>query len=119
IGDGPERTALEAYAQETNHGAVHFTGALPHAQTLAYMKAADVFVLNSTYEGLSHVLIEALLLGKPIVASDAGGNPELITNEQNGLLVPSGNTDALIKAVLRMLQEAALSERLAPSASLV
>ena len=103
IGDGPERGALEAYAREAAPGSVQFLGALPHAQTLAYMKAADAFVLNSTYEGLSHVLIEALLLGTPIVASDAGGNPELIRNEENGLLIAAGNTDALAQSVVRVL----------------
>lgn len=104
IGDGPERAALEAHAQEIAPDAVRFTGALPHPQTLSYMNASAAFVLNSTYEGLSHVLIEALLLGTPIVASDAGGNPELITNEQNGLLVPTGDTEALAKAIVRALQ---------------
>jgi glycosyltransferase involved in cell wall biosynthesis len=104
IGDGPERAALEAHARDTAADSVQFLGALSHPETLANMRAASVFALNSTYEGLSHVLIEALLFGTPIVASDAGGNPELITNEQNGLLVPTGDTQALTQALVRALQ---------------
>ncbi|MDB5266103.1 MAG: N-acetyllactosaminide 3-alpha-galactosyltransferase [Parcubacteria group bacterium] len=104
IGDGPERAALEAHARDTASDSVQFLGALSHPETLANMRAASVFALNSTYEGLSHVLIEALLFGTPIVASDAGGNPELITNEQNGLLVPTGDTQALTQALVRALQ---------------
>lgn len=99
IGDGPERNALEAYASD----AVTFLGALPPAETLAHMKAASVLVLNSTYEGLSHVLIEGLLLERPVVATRAGGNPELITDGKNGLLVPVGDTPALAQAIIRVL----------------
>jgi glycosyltransferase involved in cell wall biosynthesis len=119
IGDGPERAALEAYAQEYAPGAVTFLGAVPHAEALAYMRAGTVFALNSTYEGLSHVLIEALLLELPIVASNAGGNPELITHEQNGVLVPVGDTAALAEAITRLLQDPAYAERLAHAASSV
>ncbi|HEV7121466.1 MAG TPA: glycosyltransferase family 4 protein [Candidatus Paceibacterota bacterium] len=103
IGDGPDRASLEAYARAAAGSAVRFTGALPHAQALAHIKASGAFVLNSTYEGLSHVLIEALLLGAQVVASDAGGNPELIADGVNGLLVPAGDTDALARAIVRVL----------------
>ncbi|MDB5237321.1 MAG: hypothetical protein JWL88_423 [Parcubacteria group bacterium] len=112
IGDGPERSALENGAPNF----VRFTGALPHAEALGYMNASAAFVLNSTYEGLSHVLIEALLLGKPIIATDAGGNPELISDEKNGLLVPAGDTDLLTQAIVRVLTDTGLSERLSHAA---
>ena len=115
IGDGPERAALEAHASNT----VRFTGAMPHAAALGYMKASAAFVLNSTYEGLSHVLIEALLLGKPIVATDAGGNPELITHEKNGLLVPVGDTEALARAIVRTLQDVSFAARFPDDASII
>ncbi|KND50587.1 MAG: N-acetyllactosaminide 3-alpha-galactosyltransferase [Parcubacteria bacterium C7867-007] len=113
IGDGPQRAELEAYASSDS---VQFLGALSHAETLSYMSAADVFVLNSEYEGLSHVLIEALLLGKPIVASDAGGNPELITNEKTGLVIRTGDTNALAEAIIRILMDKAFAKQLAEEA---
>jgi glycosyltransferase involved in cell wall biosynthesis len=117
IGDGPEREALEMQAADFMPGAVLFLGALTHTETLAQVQAADIFVLNSTYEGLSHMLIEALMLGKPIVASRAGGNPELITNDENGLLVSVGATEALANALVTLLQDEARAARLATQAS--
>lgn len=75
---------------------------LPRAQALGWVKAADVFVLNSSYEGLSHALIEAMALGTPIVATAVGGNPELIEDGINGLLVPLHNDEALYAALKRI-----------------
>lgn len=101
IGDGPERERLEA---QTADG-VMFTGRLPHDVTLAYMKAADVFVLNSGYEGLSHLLLEAQALGIPTVASNVGGNPEVITDGQNGLLFPYKDKKAIAHAIHKALTD--------------
>ncbi len=94
IGDGPEREKLEAYAREKLGNFCLFTGALSHSQTLAIMKEAQVIALNSSYEGLSHVLIEAQMLGTPIVATLVGGNAEIVTDGASGFLVPSGDTKA-------------------------
>ena len=58
---------------------------MPRAEAMGWVKAADVFVLNSTYEGLSHALVEAISLGTPIVATHVGGNPELITDNDRKL----------------------------------
>lgn len=118
IGDGPERTSLEAHAAEKVSGAVTFLGALSHTETLAHVQAADVFALNSTYEGLSHMLIEATMLGASIVASNAGGNPEVIRHEQDGLIVPTGDSAALAQALTRMLQDTALAQRLGAQANI-
>lgn len=71
----------------------------PRAETLGCMRAADVFVLNSSYEGLSHVLIEAMTLGTPVIATDAGGNAELVTDGETGLLIPPGDEPALERAL--------------------
>ena len=75
---------------------------LPRAQALGWVKAADVFVLNSTYEGLSHALIEAMALGVPVVATSVGGNPELIENGVDGLLILPKDDDALHAALKRI-----------------
>lgn len=116
VGGGPLRIALMRYARQKLGVRALVTGALSHADTLAIMKSADVFVLNSSYEGLSHVLIEALCLGKPIVATRAGGNPELIEDGVNGLLVPVADTAALAEALERLSTDAALRDRLANAA---
>ncbi len=82
----------------------HVLGPLTHPDTLALVGDADIFVLNSTYEGLSHLLIEALALGKPIIATNVGGNPELIEDGKNGLLVPLGDREALTDAIMHLLK---------------
>ncbi len=75
---------------------------LPYPQAMGWVKTADVFVLNSTYEGLSHLLVEAMALGTPVVATRVGGNPELIEDGIDGLLVPPGDDDALYVALKRV-----------------
>lgn len=82
IGDGPERHTLEAHVQHLRASdRVEFLGALPHGPALSVIAAADVFVLNSGYEGLSHALLEARVLGVRILASRAGGNPEIVLDD--------------------------------------
>jgi len=115
-GDGPERIPLVAHAEQKLKGGYVFTGSLAHSDGLALLKYADVFVLNSTYEGLSHLLIEAFGLGIPIIATSAGGNPEVITDGKNGLLVPPGDTPALVGALDRLLSDEELRARLSASA---
>jgi glycosyltransferase involved in cell wall biosynthesis len=53
-----------------------------------YFRSADYTVLYSGYEGLSHTLLESLLAGTPVIASNKGGNPEVVRHGENGLLVP-------------------------------
>jgi glycosyltransferase involved in cell wall biosynthesis len=66
------------------------------------MAACDLFVLNSTYEGLPHVLLEAANLGLPVVATSAGGTPEAMEHCEAGILVPPGNTEGLYRALKQM-----------------
>lgn len=112
VGEGPELERLVSHAEKKlKHGHL-FTGALSHADTLATMSAADVFVLNSSYEGLSHFLIESVSLGVPTIATAVGGNAEVLTNEENGLLVPFGDTPVLVDALTRVLTDAKLRAHL-------
>ncbi len=77
IGDGPERNALERRCVEKGiEDQVRFLGQLPNPEALQWVAAADVFVLNSTYEGFSHTLVEAMRSGVPIIATDIPGNRE-------------------------------------------
>jgi 2-deoxystreptamine N-acetyl-D-glucosaminyltransferase/2-deoxystreptamine glucosyltransferase len=63
------------------------------------MKATDYLALYSGYEGLSHTLLESLRAGTPIIASDKGGNPEVVRHNVNGLLVPYVDVEALSAAL--------------------
>ena len=108
--------AIERVAEKHGDWRVSIASGLPRLEVLARIKAADVFVLNSSYEGLSHVLIEALSLGVPIVATRVGGNPEVVTDGEDGLLIPSGDDTALENAIARIVSDAELRTRLSARA---
>jgi len=113
IGDGPEKEKLKVQSEKLNvAGAVLLLGKLPHEQTLSYLKAADVFALNTGYEGLSHLLLEATHAAVPIVATNVGGNPEVIKHNQNGILVEYNNQTQLQDAILRLLNDGELAQKL-------
>ncbi len=99
-GDGPERAALEA--QTVALGLVsqtHFLGAVSKAELGDLLRAADAFVLNTAYEGLSHQLLEVMAAQVPIVTTDIGGNRELVRNGVDGILVPYNDVDAILGAL--------------------
>lgn len=104
-GDGPQRAALEEQVARLQlEPRVRFMGQIARQQLAQYMQAADWFVLYSGYEGLSHSLLESLGAGTPVIASDRCGNPEVVTHENNGLLVPWPYESALVAALQRALQ---------------
>ncbi len=106
VGDGPEMEKLKMLAAKKGVGRqVVFAGKIGMEEIFDYYKAADVFVLNSKYEGLSHVLLEALKVGAPIVASSSGGNPEVIKDGENGLLVEYNNVSQIASAIGRVFKE--------------
>jgi glycosyltransferase involved in cell wall biosynthesis len=103
IGDGPDRARLERIVKEERlERAVRFAGKLPQQEMLRRLKAADVFVLNTSYEGFSHQLLEVMALGIPIITTSVGGNPELITDGVNGILVPYDDKEGLRDALSRL-----------------
>lgn len=102
VGDGPERAGLTEYASRI-FPRTTFTGALSHKETLAILADAQAFILNSSYEGFSHLLVEAVSLGIPVVATNVGGNPEILRSDADGVLVPPGDSTKLIEAVNDLL----------------
>jgi glycosyltransferase involved in cell wall biosynthesis len=81
-----------------------------------WMQAMDVFVHASDREPFGIVVIEAMALGKPVIAGDAGGPAEVVTDGEDGLLVPYGDDRSLARAILRYLDDHALAARLGAAA---
>jgi len=105
-GDGDMEETWKAHARAKGLAQrVHFLGNVPHAKIPLYIRAADVFVLNSLYEGLSHTLLEVQALGTPIVASNVCGNPEVVEQGVSGLLVDPRDPAALSRAIARYLED--------------
>ncbi|MFZ5918896.1 MAG: glycosyltransferase family 4 protein [Chloroflexota bacterium] len=116
VGDGPERASLERLAFEKGVlTSVRFTGQISQQQVGLYLRAADLFVLYSGYEGLPHVVLEAMLAGAPVIASAKGGIPEVVEDGVTGRLVPWGDEARLREALLAALshpdEAAAWAER--------
>ena len=112
-GDGDMEEAWRKLAADLGlDERVHFLGNVPHEQIPLYIRSANVFVLNSEYEGLSHTLLEVLYLGTPIVASGVCGNPEVVEDGVNGLLVDPRDSSTLREALARLLADPGLGERL-------
>ena len=98
IGNGPLRPECQTRARALGIAtAVHFLGARADVEQI--LPALDVFVLASSTEGMSNAILEAQACGLPVVATDVGGNPELVEHEVTGLLVPPGQADALALAL--------------------
>jgi glycosyltransferase involved in cell wall biosynthesis len=85
VGSG-DRGEYESYAKEKGYEFVHFSPNQSHDEILSRIKAADCFALNTGYEGLSHVILEAMALGTPVVTTDVGGNTELFAAHRRNLL---------------------------------
>ncbi|MBI4615752.1 MAG: glycosyltransferase family 4 protein [Planctomycetes bacterium] len=118
VGEGPERERLEARAASLGVSErVLFVGRVPPSEVTVWMRAAEVFVLFTGYEGMSHVLLEALAAGTPVVASDKGGNPEVIRDGVDGILVPYPDPTHLRREVAALLADLPRRERLRKAAA--
>jgi len=105
-GDGSQRQKIAARAKTLNvAGQYRYHGVYTHPEERsAFMRNIDVFVMPSFTEGTPNCIVEAMAHGKPIIASDVGGVPDMIGNEA-GLLVPTGDVKALAEAMLRLSQD--------------
>lgn len=106
VGDGPERAALQQLAQQHGIAAhVHFLG--DRGDVPGLLQGFDVFVLSSLSEAYSLALLEASAAALPIVATDVGGNREIVQVGSTGKLVPARDAAALAQAMLALLRDPA------------
>ncbi|MBC8235804.1 glycosyltransferase [bacterium] len=115
VGEGPQRLKLEELSRRL--GIVSktiFTGYRKDVAELAQI--FDVSVLSSVVEGMPNAIIESMALGKPVVASNVGGVPEIVKNGQNGILVPPGDVESLANAIIRLLLDKRLAYHLSQEA---
>lgn len=111
-GDGPLEQSLRAQCAALGlTDRIRFLGYRRDVAEL--LEAADIIVLPSLYEGLPLAAIEALAAGRPMVATEVDGTPEVVIHERTGLLVPPANPVALAAAIERLLDDPALASRLA------
>ena len=103
IGSGEEKPALVEMSQQLGVGDQFVFFETTNAA--AYMRAADVLVVPSRYEGLSYTMIEALAAGLPIVTFDVSGSEDLVDHRHSGYIVPQGNEDLMAKRVAKLIED--------------
>ncbi len=111
VGDGPERPALEEAARGLTN--VSFTGMVGHAQVEEYLARARVLVLPSRQEGVPNVVMEAMAMGVPVIATRVGGVPDLISHGESGWLTEPGDARAIAHGILKITSDGAFRARLA------
>ncbi len=115
VGDGPLGGELRARADELDLSSrVLFAGERDDVPCL--LPLADIFLLSSVErEGLSIALVEAMAAGLPVIATRVGGNPEVVTDGTNGVLVPPNDSGSLAEAMIQLLLDAGLRNRMGRS----
>ena len=105
VGGGPEERALKRLVQQLGIvRRVRFLGSVPHEQLCEIYNSADALVLASDREGWPNVLLEAMACGTPVVASNVGGIPEIVTSPAAGVLLPDRTPDAIATSVRALLK---------------
>ncbi len=111
VGEGREKGHLiEMGCRNSLGDKIIFTGFLSDA--ISHTNAMDIFVLPSEKEGLPRVILEAMLMGKPVIACDVPGSSELVVHGKTGILVPVGSPDSLAAALLTLIEDSDLRERM-------
>ena len=111
LGEGAEEKKLKNYASELKiFQYVHFLGFKPNPYK--YMANSSLFVMSSIREGFGNAIVEAMALGLPVVSTDCGGPGDIIENGKSGILVPPANEKLLADAILNILNNPSLSEKL-------
>ncbi len=87
-----------------------------HVNPWKYVARADVFALTSRYEGFGNVLVEAMACGVPVVATSSAGTREIVSADEDGLLVERHEPAAVAAALDRLLNDAALRQRMSQTA---
>lgn len=113
LGSGVEEGRLKKIIRENKlENDVIMAGRIPHKDIYLYYSAACLFVLNTSYEGLSHVILDAMYYHLPMIVTNSGGNPELILDDYNGLLVKYNNQEEWLAAFSRLWKDEKLQKRL-------
>jgi glycosyltransferase involved in cell wall biosynthesis len=112
VGDGPQRRSLEQQVRELGlTDRVRFAGHRPDVTTL--LGLSTLFVLPSFSEGIPIALIEAMAAGRPVVATAVPGNLDVVVDDRFGLLVPAGDSQALVEALSALLADPARAAAMA------
>jgi glycosyltransferase involved in cell wall biosynthesis len=113
VGTGVARGELDEMAEKLGvSDLIKYVGTVPYEKLEASYQYADIFILTSLSEGMPSVILEAMGCGLPIIASDVGGNNELIVNDENGYLIKGDDIDGLAKYMVKLIEDDELREKM-------
>ena len=112
VGDGPEKKVLESIVKNMHlENKVFLVGKKTKEELALFSAAADIFVLNTAYEGFSHQILEAMAAGMPVITTAVGGNKEVIRQGENGFMIKYNDEFNLVEAIKTVWQTEELRER--------
>lgn len=109
VGDGSQRDALENLASELHLQRTKFTGRVEHDEINRQYSASDIYLNASKIDNQPLSILEAFACGLPVVTTDAGGIPDIVTDEITGLLVPVGDHETLARQALKLLADESIA----------
>jgi glycosyltransferase involved in cell wall biosynthesis len=115
-GDGSQRGELEQLARELDLRGTTFIGRVEQSRMHELYECADIYLNSSDIDNMPISLIESYAAGLPVVTTDAGGIPHMLTHEQTGLMVRRGDHEALAACAIRLLEDDALAKRITSNA---
>jgi glycosyltransferase involved in cell wall biosynthesis len=117
VGDGPLKNDLQNRINDLDlNNNIKLIGKVSKNKVFQYMRASDIFVLNTSYEGLPHIVLESMAARLPVIITRVGGNVEVIKDGENGFLYNLGDTDDLRKKIELLLSDKNLAKRLSNTA---
>lgn len=111
-GDGSQRAPLEQLARELGLRNTEFTGQVGHERVVELYDAADIYLNGSEIDNQPLSILEAFACGLPVVTTDAGGIPFVVTNQETGLLVQRGDYEAIAARAIHLLENQVLAEKI-------
>ena len=116
-GSGPELANLQGLVSALRlAGSVKFAGRIDNASIPSLYASAECVIKSSTVDNMPISILEAFASGVPVISTDAGGIPDLVESNVTGLLAPIGDSEAIAREVLRVLQDADLAANLTRAA---
>lgn len=117
IGEGSEYYSLKGYIQKYGlQDNVKLLGRKKQNETMGYIVNSDMFILNSTYEGLPHVVIEAMSMHVPVIATNIPGTNEIAIDNKTAVLVEVGNNDQIADAILKISKDKEFKSKIVENA---
>ena len=112
VGNGPEENKVKLASKQQEN--LHYLGYLPPEKTIPLLRGSDVLIQPSLIEGISSTILEAMACKTAIIATDIGGNKELLTNRKTGILVENHNE--ILRSVNELFSDITFQESIVQNA---